>query len=996
MKKVILFSILTTLSFFSVQALCSVGKKQVSITIVTDNYGGETSWVLKNNMGDTLAVSPVYINNDTVITNICVDTTVCLTFTIFDQFGDGMCCSFGNGSYTVKYNNLVVASGGTFTTMETTTFNCGPGALCTTANVINKGTYSTPTRETWYSYTPDSTGIYKISTCGLGNTCDTKIWVYEGICSQLNITQNNTGTIFYDDNGGGCGLFAIVSGYLEKSKTYYIRIGATAACLGNITFSLSYNGPVKGCTDPASCTYNPLAVVNDGSCLYFPNPLCQQVLINEYSCANLTQYLDSYGKSEDWIELYNTSTSSVNIGGYYLSDDTLNPMMFQIPTGTTIPGKGTFVFLASGRNLKVSSSEIHTNFKLTQTKNSNERIVFSDPSGVLIDKVKVKKTLLNHSRGRSIDGGTTWSIFTTPTYGASNTGAKYVSYSNKPTADKLPGFYSGSVVVTLTNTELSSKKMYYTLNGTRPTQFSTLYTGPITISSTSALQAIAVSDSANVLNSFCEINTYFINVTHTLPVVSIVGDNLDALANGDKSLKPAGSIEYFDKMGVRTAASFGEFNPHGQDSWVNDQRSMDFVARDEMGYSKEIKEKLFNLTPRNKFQRIILRAAGDDNYPANHHTSNEGSAHLRDAYFQNLCKEGGLHLDIRSASKAVVYLNGVYWGVYDLRERPDDSDYTEYNYNQDKYNIQYILTWGTTWAEYGGQQALDDWSALRTFILSNDMTNTANYNYVTSQLDVTSLIDYVVSNSFSVTSDWLNYNTGWWRGINPNGTHKKWGYTLWDNDAIFAFYINYTNIPDTSATAPVCGVEDPQLQDPEQHIGILQKLRSNPVFNQYYISRYADLMNTTFSCNFMLNKLDSLKNLIAPEMAMHATRWSGTYTEWLQNYNRLRYFVERRCGVKANTGMQTCYNLTGPYDVTFTTNPIGAGDVQINSLTLSNLPWKAAYFGGLDINLNTTSSNLTNYQFNQWESNHHTFLSANTFALNSFKDRKSTRLNSSH
>ena len=64
-----------------------------------------------------------------------------------------------------------------------------------------------------------------------------------------------------------------------------------------------------------------------------------------------------------------------------------------------------------------------------------------------------------------------------------------------------------------------------------------------------------------------------------------------------------------------------------------------------------------------------------------------------------------MDLDVRNAEKVIVYLNGQYWGVYDIRENPDEHDYTEFYYGQDKYHIQYILTWGATWAEYGGQQA---------------------------------------------------------------------------------------------------------------------------------------------------------------------------------------------------------------------------------------------------------------------------------------------------
>lgn len=150
---------------------------------------------------------------------------------------------------------------------------------------------------------------------------------------------------------------------------------------------------------------------------------------------------------------------------------------------------------------------------------------------------------------------------------------------------------------------------------------------------------------------------------------------------------------------------------------------------------------------------------------------------------------------------------GDYWGIYSPRERPVDHDYTSYTYDQDKYNLQYILTWGDTWNEYGGQKAFDDWEVFRDSILSADMTDPTNYQYVKDNMQMQSLIDYMLINLNTVCSDWMNYNTGWWRGINPEGGHKKWGYILWDNDATFDYYINYSGVPNTDPDATPCDFE---------------------------------------------------------------------------------------------------------------------------------------------------------------------------------------------
>ncbi|MEQ1734280.1 MAG: CotH kinase family protein, partial [Bacteroidia bacterium] len=695
-----------------------------------------------------------------------------------------------------------------------------------------------------------------------------------------------------------------------------------------------------------------------------------QIVINEYSAANLSAYTDQYAKTEDWLELHNMGAGTVQLQGHYLSDDSLVPMKYKIPFSTFISAGGFVRIWLSGRP-SYTSNQIHATFKLSQTKTNNQVLCFSDASGVIKDKIKVSKTQLGHSRGRVTNGASTWRIFTTPTINASNnTGANFTKYAEKPSFSLVPGIYTGTQTVTIVNNDTSSSVIRYTTTGYEPNSSSPIYTAPITITANTVLKAKCYSNNVNILPSFMEFSTYFIGINHTIPIVSISGSALDSLANGDNTLRPMGAIEYFTAAGVRTSKSYGEYNSHGQDSWANDQRSLDFVARDEMGYSKGLKEKLYAQTNRDDFQRIILRAAGDDNYPAAFNTANEGSAHMRDAFFQNLCKDGGLKLDVRTAAKCIVYLNGQYWGVYDLREKPDDHDYTNYNYNQDKYHLQYLLTWGSTWSEYGGTASTTAWNNLRNYIKVNNMANPIKYQYVLSQLDVTSLADYVISHSLSVSSDWLNYNTGWWRGTDTAGTHRKWGYILWDNDASFAFYINYTGIADTSASADVCNVE--QLtnlsSDPEEHITILNRLLLNPSFKQYYVMRYNDLLNTTFSCDYMLNYLDSVKNVIDPEMAAHATRWYGTYSDWLNNYNRLRDFISRRCGTNPAMNMTGCYNLTGPYPVTFTANPDSVATLQVNSLTLNKLPWTANYYGGIDVKLIAAPKNPSLYAFSNYTS----------------------------
>lgn len=689
-----------------------------------------------------------------------------------------------------------------------------------------------------------------------------------------------------------------------------------------------------------------------------------QVIINEYSASNLTGYVDNYDSQEDWIELYNTSNSSVNLSGYYLSDSTDDPTKWTIPDGTIIPANGYLVFWCSGRD-ESSGNNYHTNFKLKQTKINAEHVVFSDSNGTIINDIELQKTQLEHSYGRSPNGSSTWKIFLSPTLGNANNGSSFTAYAETPEMSLEAGFYNGTQTLEISTNEPNSL-IRYTTNGNLPNGSDPTYSSPLTINQTQIVKAMVISTDSQILPSFISFNTIFINVDHSLPVLSTSANQLQTLLNGNQGLKPHGTIEYFNADGERKDFGYGEYNKHGQDSWQFNQRSFDYIARDEMGYHDAINEKLLSLSERDGYQRIIIRASGDDNYPGI-----DSSAHMRDIFIQKLANKNNLNVDMRRGERTVVYVNGQFWGVYSIREKVSDSDYTNYYYNQDKYNIQYLMNWGGTWAQYGGSQAFTDWNTIHDYAKNNDLSNQTHYEHVASEIDVTSLVDYILINSYVVCTDWINWNTSWWRGLNEEGEHKKWGYVLWDEDATFNHYINYTNVPNENADAEPCYPEGIYL-DPEEHIVLLNKLLENDEFTQYYITRYMDLMNTAFAEEEMIGVLEGIENSLIPEMPRHFSRWGGNMNEWEGNVQKIKDFIADR-NVYLPEGLNTCYNLTGPYDVTLEVEPVFAGQIKFNSITIDDgdFPWTGQYHGGVDMLIKAVQSN-PNYVFDHWEIDNHT------------------------
>ena len=683
-----------------------------------------------------------------------------------------------------------------------------------------------------------------------------------------------------------------------------------------------------------------------------------QIVINEYSASNLDGYLDNYNKYEDWIELYNTGSTTVNLEGYYLSDDDEDNTKWEIPAGTYIAPNGYVTIWCSGRNEKTGNS-IHSNFKLKQTKET-EHLVLSLPNGTVINDIELQKTQLEHSWGRSPNGSSNFKIFTNPTLGAANNTPSFTRYAKTPEMDLEAGFYDGSQTLTITTDEDNST-IYYSVNGDLPDNLNPTYTSPLTINDTQVIKAIVTSPNPQVLPSFISFNTYFIDESHTLPIMSASADQLYTLMGGDASLRPHGTVEYFTPDGERKDAGYGEFNKHGQDSWAFNQRSLDYIARDEMGYHAAIEEKLIKWSDRDSYQRIMFRASGDDNYP-----SIDSSAHIRDVFIHNLAAKHEMKVDMRRGERCVVYINGDYWGVYSIREKVSDSDYTNYYYGQDKYNIQYLMNWAFTWAQYGGNQAFIDWDNIHDFAMNNDLSIESNYMQVANEIDVESLTDYVLINSFAVCTDWINWNTSWWRGLNPEGGHTKWGYVLWDEDATFNHYINYTGVPNENPDADPCYPEG-ITADPEEQIVLLNKLLESDIFRQYYITRYMDLMNTVFTEAEAIGLLEEIEAEITPEMPKHFLRWGGNMNEWQANVKKIKDFISDRVDFVPQ-GLNDCYSLTGPYNITLNVSPANAGQIKFNSLTIDyeDYPWTGSYHGGIDMISASVESNQ-NYIFDHWQ-----------------------------
>jgi hypothetical protein len=367
--------------------------------------------------------------------------------------------------------------------------------------------------------------------------------------------------------------------------------------------------------------------------------------------------------------------------------------------------------------------------------------------------------------------------------------------------------------------------------------------------------------------------------------------------------------------------------------------------------------KIFTTTLRDTFDRLILKNAGSDNYPL----GPGNSCHLRDVFAQTLAEKYNLDMDFRRFEGANVFINGQYWGVYDLRERTD-GDHFEYYYGQPSEKVDHLSYWGGLTIRLGSDTG---WVNLYNYIMANPMTVQANYDHVKKFLNTKSFIQYFIFNSYLVNHDWLNWNTMWWRGNKNPGV--KWRYVLWDEDAIIGLNNpNYTGLNTTSANADPCEPTSLfQGNSSIKHTDMLTKLMTNPQFEQQYKDQWIYMLNTCFECNNIKAHLDSIANVFAPDMPRQITRWGGSLAGWNANVQAMRTFLDDRCAL-INGKLDTCLDLN-PQELKLNVSPPGSGTIALDGNIKTPYVWQKIIEGDSLYTLKATPTGGMYWAFDFWE-----------------------------
>jgi len=592
------------------------------------------------------------------------------------------------------------------------------------------------------------------------------------------------------------------------------------------------------------------------------------VYINELMASNTyTAMNDDFTDFSDWIELYNSSNQDKNISGYKLSDDP-DKTDWSIPNDTIIPAKGYMIFWADKKETKR-----HTNFSLSS---KGEELLLYNSNGQLIDSVTFPKQQGDISYGRHKDSKL-WG-YMEPSFAQKN--SHWHSDSNRTDPSTLShegGFYDSNITVSITQD--SADEIYFTLDGSTPSRSSTPYTNPLNIRQTTVLKTISYQNT--LLPSKVNTNTYFISVDSILPIVSIsmnsdylyddmYGIYTDGTNGISKMSCGEGSepknflqawerpsvVEYYDEN-KNSIFSIGlDIEISGQCSRFHPKKHLSFETNSKYG-QKSIKYTFYPTKPQvDKVKDFKLRGG-------------EGGFMLRDLLSVMLTESGILDIDYQAYKAVRMFMNGEYWGVYNIREKKG-KDYLKSNYPDiDEKNLDIIGN---------GIKSGDkiEYNNLHTYIQEHNLSIEANYQHILTRIDEANFIDYMIIMTYSGNSDWGENNFRVWR---ERKTDEKWRWMLDDLD--YGFIRPSYNTFDIATR--------PGMMMTDLFIGLLK----NETFKNKFINRYNTLLDTLFSAQNVLQQIDILVDERRIYMNLE-DKWGINLSRFDNDVQRIRDFATAR------------------------------------------------------------------------------------------------------
>jgi hypothetical protein len=526
------------------------------------------------------------------------------------------------------------------------------------------------------------------------------------------------------------------------------------------------------------------------------------LIINEIMQSNVECIMDDIHEFPDsWVELYNAGDQAVNLKDYQISTKNKVKKAWQLPDMTIEPQK--YVIIYSDKEGK-EDNRLHADFRLESGKGCT-LYLFKDKKAEPIDSLPAdmkKMPAPDVAFGRKTDGADEWGYQLTPTPGAANCGKTTKNILGAPVFNEKGRVTSGKEAISLELSlpEKAPEDAYitYTTNGSEPTATSTKYTQPINITKTTAIRAKVFCD--GWLSPMSTAQSYIFHPRKmTVPIFSVQTD--DRYLNGDNYMglfkyntskedkkthdwrRPV-NIEFFPVEGEESAFNqLGETRIQGGQSRSNALKSMVFYANKR--FDPDHKRYSYEFFPDQKpgiteFKSFSLRDGGND---------------FSDMYFRDLIiqRTMGKHVDLdwQAGHTAVLYINGQYMGMLNIRERSnEDNIYSNYDGLEDLDMIEISHEQQNNKDLFIEELKEGDdvfYNAFKEFYSEKGHTK-AEYE---QWIDVSEYLNVMVMNLFYGNIDFPGNNLVFWRP-NDDATDtdlpKRWRVIVKDTDFGLGLY----------------------------------------------------------------------------------------------------------------------------------------------------------------------------------------------------------------
>lgn len=568
----------------------------------------------------------------------------------------------------------------------------------------------------------------------------------------------------------------------------------------------------------------------------------QDLIINEVSAID-----------PEAIEIKNLTNETINLSNYTLGDKSGNLMKFP---NTKIKPNGYLVVYGSDK-YSYKNNKIYSGFHI----NNSTEVLYLYKDNVLIHEFNIGRLTKGISTGISNNG--TKVYYQNPTFNKKNSPNSYLGYAQVPVYSINGGYLDKGKTITLT--ACKDCEIYYTTDGSWPTNKSKKYETPISITKTTVLKTIVYQD--NYLPSEITSRTYFVGRNHDLPVISISTTKAsldDLLINYQQDQEKRISFEYYESNGELGVSFIGGTKLTGADSRKREQKSMAIYLRKEYG-QQEVTYPFFKDSSVMTYSSFTLRNSGEDPY----------SIRIQDTVLTYALQKQ-MDLDLQDYRAVVVYLNGKYYGLYNMREKLN-GDYLKTNYNLEKE--EYDLIKYTT-ATVGSTK---NYNQLVNYIRTHDPTNSKVYEHIKNELDIQEFINYLIVESYYGNTD--QGNIRYWKS-----TEGKWRFMLYDLD----WSLWNTNL---SINYPVLNTKSPAVTNLYSVYDIARRLYKNKEFKALYLSTFAYHLEHTFKPSRMNAIVDELANEIRTEMPYHIKRWPNLYpsmNNWEKNVKNFKQKLTNR------------------------------------------------------------------------------------------------------